>query len=171
MISNDGHDQWATTVNVTAQPWLSSKDREVILLCKDGIPLNDLVALGSSYEHVKLLEDRGHVVRSLLPRTGKRGRSKHLITSTDASLNLPYQFSSSKVLRPKGSGKRSKILDVIGDEELSLAEILNRIKRPSTNISACLLRLCSTGKLVRRRMMGKTNGFASSREFFIYRKP
>jgi hypothetical protein len=72
---------------------------------------------------------------------------------------------------PKLKKRRTnQIIEVIGDDEVCGAEIARRLDTKHENISGELLRLCSVGKLIRRRQLGEIRGKTHAREFYLYRK-
>ena len=111
---------------------------------------------------IKRLELAGFISRKRVAEGGHRGCSTFQLFLLK---DLPE--------KPKKSGQahplRDQIVSFIGESELTLREVSDRLGRPVEHVSSTMLDLCRRGILLRRRCMGCLSGNAVTREWYTYR--
>lgn len=122
---------------------------------------------------------RKGVSRDVLDGLVRHRVLKTVKSDSDGFVGRPeniYLISDESPLRrsPRVKSRKSplqdKILQIVGDNEMTGREIAINVGQPHENISTTLGNMCASGKLVRRRQQGALRGRTQVREFYIYRR-
>lgn len=99
---------------------------------------------------------------------GRRGNPKRVFAgiAPPQSRKLPIKSTASK------SPAQDKIVAFLAERgEATIGQIAAHLKKPSSSISTTLLSMATSGKVVRRRVLGKISGRTQSCEWYAYRLP
>lgn len=137
----------------------SETARDVVLILAQGPMRRSHMVKMTSPEVIQRLEGVGAIERFGSPMMLRVGRTP-----------IPMEPRPSFQRKRRAAPLERLILDTLADREMSLGQISGLIARPPTGISSTLLRMCSKGILIRRRMLGEIDGNTQKREFYIYRR-
>ncbi len=139
----------------------SSVARDLVLILNQGPMRRSHAVKLTSHDLVARLEGIGAIERFGSPMMLRLGLTP-----------IPMVPKASE---PKlRTGRKTPLLDAImaaiGDSEVTLGHISRSISRLPKEISGKLLKLCSSGVLVRRRQHGEIDGKTQKREYYLYRR-
>jgi len=135
--------------------------RDLVLIISQAPMRRSHAVKMTSQALVSRLENIGAIVRYGSPWTLRLG-------NTSIPMERKAQFPKER--RDRGRPLFERVLNALGDSELTGQQIASALDLRHEGLSSSLLRYCSQGLLVRRQQHGVIDGKTTKREFYLYRR-